>query len=200
MFGGNTGLRIIVDLLIFLAAGVAGGVIGYLIMKSRQLPARTEAEALTKNAEIEAKRMVAEAETRAKSIELAAQEQKVQLLEEADQEIVRRRREMDRAEERIQRRQEAAEGRLEQIEQRNRKLDQRQAKLDKREADLEKVEAERAAELERIAQMTREEARQELLAAVEQTTRQDMARKIREVEAQASGRGRKPGAARSSRG
>ncbi len=186
MFGGNTGLRIIVDLLIFLAAGFAGGVIGYLIMKSRQLAAHTEAEALTRNAEIEAKRMVAEADNKAKSIELAAQGQKVQLLEEADQEIVRRRRELDRAEERIQRRQEALEGRVEQIEQRNRKLDQRQAKLDKRETDLEKVEAERAAELERIAQMSREDARQELLTAVEQTTRQDMARKIREVEAQAA--------------
>ena len=186
MFGGNAGLRILVDLLIFLAAGVAGGVIGYLIMKSRQLQARNEAEALTKNAEVESKRIVAQAETRAKTIELSAQEQKVQQLEEADQEIVRRRREMDRAEERAQRRQEAVESRMEQIEQRNRKLDQRQAKLDKRESDLQKLEDERAAELERIAQMTREEARQELLVAVEQTTRQDMARKIREVESQAS--------------
>ncbi len=186
MFGGSPGLRIIVDLLIFLAAGVAGGVIGYLLIKSRQLQARNEAEALLKNAEVESRRAVAEAETRAKSIELAAQEQKVQILEEADQEIVRRRREIDRAEERIQRRQEAAESRMEQIEQRNRKLDQRQGKLDKRETDLTKLEEERAAELERIAQMTQEDARQELLAAVEQSTRQDMARKIREVEALAN--------------
>jgi len=174
-----------VDLLIFLAAGVAGGIIGYLIIKSRQLQARNEAEAVLRNAEVEAKRMVAEAETRAKSIELAAQEQKVQILEEADQEIVRRRREMDRSEERIQRRQEAVESRVEQLEQRNRKLDQRQSKLDKRETDLTRLEEERTAELERIAVMTQEDARQELLVAVEQSARQDMARKIREVEAQA---------------
>jgi ribonuclease Y len=38
------------------------------------------------------------------------------------------------------------------------------------------------AELERIAEMTREEARQELLAMVEADARQDMARKMREVE------------------
>jgi len=174
-----------VDLLIFLAAGVAGGIIGYLIIKSRQLQARNEAEAVLRNAEVESKRMVAEAETRAKSIELAAQEQKVQILEEADQEIVRRRRDMDRSEERIQRRQEAVESRVEQIEQRNRKLDQRQSKLDKRETDLTRLEEERTAELERIAVMTQEDARQELLVAVEQSARQDMARKIREVEAQA---------------
>jgi ribonuclease Y len=91
---------------------------------------------------------------------------------------------MDRSEERAQRRQEAVESRMEQLEQRSRKLDQRQAKLDKRETDLQKLEEDLAAELERIAQMTREEARQELLVAVEYTTRHEMARKIREVESQ----------------
>ena len=183
---GNAGLRMIVDLLIFLAAGVAGGVIGYLLMKSRQLQTRNEAEALLVNAQAESKRIVAEAESRAKTIALSAQEQKVQILEESENEVGRRRREMERAEERIQRRQEAMDGKLEQVDQRNRKLDQRQVKLDKREADLTKLEEDRRTELERIASMSQEEARQELLAAVEQSTRQDMARKIREVEAQAT--------------
>ncbi len=182
---GNAGLRVVVDLLIFLAAGVAGGVIGYLLMKSRQLQRRNEAEALLQNAQVESKRIVAEAESRAKTIALRAQEQQVQVLEEADSEVGRRRREMERAEERIQRRQEAMDVKLEQVDQRNRKLDQRQAKLDKREADLTKLEEDRRAELERIANMSQEDARQELLAAVEQSTRQEMARKIREVEAQA---------------
>ncbi len=185
MFAGSPGLRIVVDLLIFLVAMVAGGVIGYLLMKSRQLQARNEADAITRNAEIEAKRMMAEAESRAKTIELAAQEQRVQVIEEAEQELQRRRREVDRAEERLQRRQESLDGRLEQLELRNRKLDQRQAKLDKREADLAKIEDDHRAELERVASMTQEEARQELLTLVEQNTRQEMARKIREVEATA---------------
>src|SRR5512137_2209331 len=124
---GNAGLRVIVDLLIFLAAGVAGGVIGYLLMKSRQLQTRNDAEALLVNAQVESKRIVAEAESRAKTIALSAQEQKVQILEESENEVGRRRREMERAEERIQRRQEAMDGKLEQVDQRNRKLDQRQA-------------------------------------------------------------------------
>jgi len=182
---GNAGLRIVVDLLIFLAAGAAGGVIGYPLMKSRQLQRRNEAEGLMQNAQVESKRIMAEAESRAKTIALSAQEQKVQIIEEADGEVSRRRREMERSEERIQRRQEAMDGKLEQVDQRNRKLDQRQVKLDKREADLTKLEEDRRSELERIANMTQEDARQELLAAVEQSTRQEMARKIREVEAQA---------------
>ena len=182
---GSPGLRTIVDLLIFLAAGVAGGVIGYFLVKSRLLQARNEAEALVQNAQVESMRILAEADSSAKTIALAAQEQKVQILEESEQETQRRRREMDRGEERLQRRQEAMDGKLEQLESRNRKLDQRQSKLDKREADLTKLEEDRRAELERIASMSQEDARQELLAAVEQTSRQEMARKIREVEAQA---------------
>jgi len=182
---GNAGLTIVVDLLIFLAAGAAGGVIGYLLMKSRQLQRRNEVEALLQNAQAESKRIVAESESRAKTIALSAQEQKVQILEESENEVGRRRREMERSEERIQRRQEAMDGKLEQVDQRNRKLDQRQVKLDKREADLTKLEEDRRAELERIANMSQDDARQELLAAVEHSTRQEMARKIREVEAQA---------------
>lgn len=182
---GSPGLRAVVDLLIFLAAGVAGGLIGYFLIKSRQLQARNEADALVQNARVEAKRILAEAESGAKTIALAAQEQKAQILEDAEQEVQRRRREMERAEERVQRRQEALDGKLEQLETRSRKLDQRQSKLDKRETDLTKLEEERRAELERIAGMSQEDAKQELLAVVEQITRQDMARKIREVEAQA---------------
>lgn len=185
MFIGSPGLRVWVDLLIFLAAGVAGGVIGYLIVRARQLQARNEAEALTRNAEVESKRILAEAESKAKTIALAAQEQKVRILEEAEQDIQRRRREMDRSEERLQRRQEQLDAKLEQVDARNRKLDQRQAKLDKREAELAKLEEDRRLELERIANMSQDDARRELLVAVEQSSRQEMARKIREVEAEA---------------
>jgi len=47
---------------------------------------------------------------------------------------------------------------------------------------LDKVFEERKIELERVAQMTKEEARAELLTAVEAESRGDMARKMREVE------------------
>jgi ribonuclease Y len=185
MIIGGPGNRFLWDLLIFLAAGVAGGVIGYLLMKARQLQARNEAEAMLTSAHSERERLIAEGESRAKTIELAAQQRKVQILDEAETDIQRRRREQERAEERIQRRQETLETRIEQLEARNRKMDQRQAKLDKREADLAKMEEQHVTELERVAGMTREDAKKELLTAVETETRQDMARKIREVEAEA---------------
>lgn len=185
MFGPGLGSRALADLLIFLAAGIAGGIIGYLLIRARQLKARNEAEALIRNAQLESERIIAEGDAKAKALELSAQERKVQVLEEADAEIQRRRRELDRAEERIQRRQEVLESKIEQLEARSRKLDQRQSKLDKREADLQKLEEQHIAELERVAGMSREDAKRELMAIVEREARQDMARKIREVEAEA---------------
>jgi len=185
MFTGTAGFRILVDLLIFLAAGLVGVLIGYLLMKARQLQARNEAEALIANAQAEADRIVARAESQAKSIELAAQEHKVRVIEEVEAEIQRRRREVERLEERVQRRQELVESKLEQLDARERKMNQRQSKLDKWENELSKLEEQRTAELERIAGISREEAKQELLNIVEQSARQDMARKIREVEAEA---------------
>jgi len=182
--GGGAGTRVFVDLLIFLAAAVAGGLIGYLLMRSRQLAARNEAEAFIRNAQVEADRLIAEAETKAKTIELAAQERRVKFIEDAEAEMQRRRRELERAEERLQRRLEQLDVKLEQVEQRNRKLDQRQSRLDKREADLDQLQEQHMAELERVANMTREDARSELLAIVERDARQDMARTIREVEVQ----------------
>lgn len=185
MFAGGAGTRIIVDLLIFLAAAAVGGAIGYYLMKSRQLEARNEAEVMAQNARIEADRVIAEAQSKAKTVELAAQERRVRVIEEAEAEVQRRRRETERADERVQRRQEVLDSKLEQLDARDRKLTQRQSKLDKREADLTKLEEEHLAELERIAAMSRDDAKAELLAMVEQDTRHDMARKIREVEADA---------------
>jgi len=57
--------------------------------------------------------------------------------------------------------------------------------LDKQQNDLQKLEEQRMEELQRIAQMTVDEARVQLLAAVEKDARSDMARTIRQVEAEA---------------
>jgi ribonuclease Y len=64
-------------------------------------------------------------------------------------------------------------------------LSQRQSSLDKRQNQLQKLEQERLAELERVANMSQEDARNMLLQTVEQDARQDMARVIRQVEAEA---------------
>ena len=71
------------------------------------------------------------------------------------------------------------------MDKQERSLSQRQSSLDKRQNQLEQLEQERMVELERVANMSQDEARSLLLETVEQDARQDMARVIREVEAEA---------------
>ncbi len=170
----------LVALVLAVAAGLA---IGYLIARSRTVKALAEAETQVQSSTAEAQRIIAQAESQAKSIELDAQQRKVKIIEESEADVLRRRKELERLEERLQRRQETLDNKIEQVDVRDRRINQREARIAKRESELTKQEEERVAELARIAGMTQEDARQELLAVVEREARHDMARKIREVEA-----------------
>ncbi|MBO9309945.1 MAG: ribonuclease Y [Chloroflexi bacterium] len=135
-----------------------------------------------KLADEEAMRIISEADSRAKELELRARDEARRLLNEAEESIRRRREENDREAERLNRRREELDKRLARLEARERELNKRQSALDKRRQELDKMYEERRAELERVAQMTREEARQHLLDSLENEVRADMARKLRELD------------------
>jgi ribonuclease Y len=80
---------------------------------------------------------------------------------------------------------------VERLEQREQTLNKRQSALDKRANDVEKLYEQQMVELQRIGQMTTEEARGILLAETEKEARADMARIIRQVESEARAEGEK---------
>jgi ribonuclease Y len=155
-----------------------GGVLGYFVKQYI-------GESRIKSAQTEASRMLEEAQARAKEIELASRDQAIELRNEAEAESRQQRRELQKEEKRLQRRRETLDARVEKLEARERRLNQRQSRLDRRKNELDKLYESRTTELERIANMSQEEAKGLLLKTVEEETRQDMARVIREVEAQA---------------
>lgn len=175
--------RSMLTLILGLLAGAAiGAVASYLLYqylsKKRLQSAQARAEDMLREAE-------ATIELRRQEAELQAKEEQVRLREEIEQEARDQRREMRRQEERLQRRQEVFDQKLEQLENRERNLQKRQSKLDRRTAELDKLEADRLDELQRVAGLTAEDAKAILLDSVRDDTRQDMARVIREVEAEA---------------
>ncbi|MFO7635121.1 MAG: ribonuclease Y [Caldilinea sp.] len=174
--------------LVVLFTLIGAGIAGYLAFsRGREAGIRAEKgrqDAVRQGAEEHAARVIAEAETSAKQAQLAIKEEEVQRRKEMDVEAARRRTELEKIEERLQNRLDTAERRLQQIESRERKLNQRESRCTEREARLSTVEEEWATELQRVANMSTEEAQKVLLERVEQQTRQEMARKIREVEAQ----------------
>jgi len=145
---------------------------------------RYRSKAMGQTAKVEAERLVEEANARAREIKLAAKDQVLHLRETAETDIKRMRTSLQREEERLQKRRETIDRKLEKLEDRERRQNQRQSRLDKIQNELDKLQERRLAELERIAAMSREEAKQMLLESVEADARQDMARVIRQVEAE----------------
>jgi ribonuclease Y len=139
---------------------------------------------LREQEEVAARRVEA-AQKEAKEVVLAAKDEVLRKREDAEQELERRRAGVRRAEERLQSWREKLDQRQERLEQREQSLNKRQSALDKKRNQVEEMEQERKALLHRVAGLSREEAREEILASVEAEARQDMARVIREVEAEA---------------
>ena len=169
-----------IDVLLFIVVGVlalvVGAVIGYYYY-------RRMSEQKTQSAEVMAKGIIANAEAKAKELEIQSKEDAIKLRNETEKEINRKRQEVERFEERLQKRQDSMDQRFENIEKRERNLNKRQSQIDRRANEIEQMNEARLAELERISSMTQDEAKQMLLEAVEVEAHQDMARVLRQVEA-----------------
>ena len=168
----------IVFLLIDLLIGMGvGAVVVYFVM-------RTKAQSLQRDIDTEQARLLEEAQLKAKQMELAAKDDAIKVRDEAEAEANKRRLEWQREEERLARKREDLDQKLERVDQRERKSNQRQSQLDKLANDLEKKNAQIVTELERVAALSQADAKKELLQTVETEARADMAKVIRQVEAE----------------
>ncbi|MGH7560385.1 MAG: ribonuclease Y [Gemmatimonadales bacterium] len=112
--------------------------------------------------------------------------------EEGEREMVRRREEADRADRRAEERERSTSRRAEQLEQQERSLggrgqalERQEAALRAREAELTALREEQQARLERIAGLTRDDARKEILRQAEDEARSEAAALGREIREQA---------------
>ena len=169
---------LVIGLIIGLAAGAAiGANIGQRVTSTRL-------KATKHDLELERARVIEESEIKAKEVTLAAKADALKVRDEAEAELKQRRIEWQREEERLAKRREELDQKLERVDQRERKSNQRQSQLDKLQNDVEKMRSTIVAELERVAALSQADAKKELLVTVEAEARGDMARVIRQVEAE----------------
>lgn len=152
---------------------------------------RILADRYQKEQQLKSDNILQTSKEKAKTIELEAKDNAIKIQREAENEIVRRRQDMGREDERLQKRRAELDHRMERLEQREGNLNKRQSALDKRSNDVEKMAQRQMDELQRVANMSVEEGRQELLAQVEKEARNDMARIIRQIETEARLEGEK---------
>ena len=152
-----------------------GAVLGYL---ARQTFARKQAGTL----EARLQKMADEAKQEAKEILIKAKEKANQFLEEAKKEHKEKENQLFHSEERLEKREQNLENKNQQLENKYAELLEKAQKVKEIKAELEKVREQKTAELEKISQMTQEEAKQELLVRVEKEQQQVLFERIKKIE------------------
>ena len=162
-----------------LAVGIAGG--AWLGVQW----ANNNANARALQRETEAKLLLEEARSQQKEILLQAKDEALRIRNEAEGELREARQGLVKQEERLQRKEENLDRKIDGLERRERQMQSRERQTEQLHQEAERVRNQQVSELERISAMSREEAREIILAQVEHEARDDAARRIREIEQQA---------------
>ena len=142
-----------------------GGAGGYVARK------RT-AEAQIGSAEEEARRIVADAEekgeARKKEAMLEAKEDIHRLRQDLDKETKERRTELQRQERRVVQKEENLDRKLDSLEKKEESLSRKEAKIDRTQASIDELHEKQKTELERISNLTVDDAKSMLMAEAEE--------------------------------
>ena len=149
--------------------------VGYF---TRQLLANQQ----IRNAQNEAKKLLESAQTKYEQMVLDAKEEAVKVRAAAEADSRERRYELQRLERRSSQREERLERKLEALERRERSLIGREKEIDTVKAQVEEVKEKQLQQLEAISGMSSDEAKQQLLNAVEDEIKEDSSRRVREWE------------------
>jgi ribonuclease Y len=174
---------------LFLGAGVIGlgaFLLGYLLRKFA-------GEAKIGTAEVAAKRIIEaaavaaerEADNKKREALLEARDEAFRIKRDAEREVREQRAEQQRLERRLIQREETLDRKLETAEKRDQALAQREQEVTKAREELEELSQRQRVELERVAGLTLEQARQELLQKTEIEIRHEAAQIGKKIEAEA---------------
>ncbi|MBR2700334.1 MAG: ribonuclease Y [Clostridia bacterium] len=168
--------------LIALIALVIGLVAGYFYRKNGMEKKIGQTEEFVTNMLEEATH---KAEEKKKEAVLEAKEEIIRLKSELDKEVRDRRNEVSRLERRVNQREEQFDKKLDNLEAREEALNDKYREAERLEAEAQEMHDRQQAELERIAGMTADEAKQILVDRIQKDAYHDAAVMVREVEAQA---------------
>ena len=140
------------------------------------------------SAETEATRIINEAirsgESRKKEMLLEAKDEIHKSRTEHDKEVKERRAELTKQERRLQQKEETLDKKTDAFERKEEELAKKLAKVTETQAEADEIKKQQLATLEKISELTQEQAKQYLLQSVEEEVRHETAMKIKEIEAQ----------------
>ena len=182
---------IIIAVLTLVGGGIAGIFINKKMLEKKFAHAKKSASKIVEDA-------LNDAKSQKKEIILEAKDEAFKLKTDVDLEVKERRLEVQKSEERILQRETLLNNkemqidkRTETIEQTKAQLDQRSSDLDKKFDELEKSKENITKELEKVAKLSKEDAKKTLIDSIAEEARKDAANIVRSIEDQAKEEGNK---------
>ncbi|HBW13506.1 MAG TPA: ribonuclease Y [Proteiniclasticum sp.] len=163
-------------------------VVGAIILYLSNSKLKTAKEILG-NAETDSKRILEDskrdAEALKKEAALEAKDEAFKLKSEAEKEVRERRSEVQRLERRTIQKEEALDKKMEQLEKKEENLAKKVQDLTSKETEAEELLSKRREELERIASLSQEDAKQLLMSEVRGEVQRDLTMMVKEMETKA---------------
>jgi ribonuclease Y len=158
-----------------LAVGSAGGYGASLVV----------AKGKTNTAEAKAKKLLEDANRQAQEVTLAAKEQALHVAEESKKEEKQRRDQLTDTENRLRERESSLDRKLDELDKRSESLRKSESSLDELKDDLRKLRTKQQDNLEKIAKLSREDAREKLMQMVEKDTKSDLTGYVEKMQIEA---------------
>jgi ribonuclease Y len=178
-------MEILIGLILGLLAGTGVGFLVRKIMAEREV---TSAEMRAKSLLQEAKREAAAAKREAL---VEAKDEVHRMRSEAEAELKQRRAEIEKKEDRFTQREATLDSRADSLDRKERALETKESELSKTRHDLSRLAERARSELERVAGMTAQEAKQALIEDIEDEAKREAMLIVRDIEARAREEGDK---------
>ena len=173
----------LIHIILIVVGVVAGIALGFLF---GVLYRKKVAEREIGSAELEATRLINEAirsgENRKKEMLLEAKDEIHKSRTEHDKEVKERRAELSKQERRLEQKEATLDKKTETFERKEEELAKKMAKVAETQAQADEIKLQQMQTLERISELTQEQAKQYLLESVEEEVRHEAAMKIKEIE------------------
>ena len=177
-FMGNSIIFAVIGVIVGLAIGFFVGMIYRKKVAEREIG----------SAELEATRLINEAirsgESRKKELLLEAKDEIHRSRTEHDKEVNERRAELSKQERRLEQKETTLDKKTEAFERKEEELNKKLQKVAETQAAADEIKKQQMETLEKISELTQEQAKAYLLESVEQEVRHEAAMKIKEIEAQ----------------
>ena len=174
-------MQILIYITIFLVSAIIFLFVGYIIRKK-------VSESKIKSAEAEAKKILEDANKEAENIRkeeiVKAKEEIINARNELEEEIRERRSDVQQQEKRLIQKEENLEKKIYDVEQREKQLDKREDSIEEERQKVQQLKDSELDQLEKIARLTQDEAKVQLLAKVDESLVTEKAERIKTMEEQ----------------